>query len=91
MEDVLYVPGTWETDENVKLLYTLYRYVTYDHFILNRFSLLILFAYICRLDTVPQRTYIKKWIRRDNRQIPSHSHTSWDPETTDSEIKEVRF
>ena len=41
MEDVLYVPGTWETDENVKLLYTLYRYVTYDHFILNRFSLLI--------------------------------------------------
>ena len=38
MEDVLYVPGTWETDENVKLLYTLYRYVTYDHFILNRFS-----------------------------------------------------
>ena len=60
MEDVLYVPGTWETDENVKLLYTLYRYVTYDHFILNRFSLLILFAYICRLDTVPQRTYIKK-------------------------------
>jgi len=50
MEDVLYVPGTWETDENVKLLYTLYRYVTYDHFILNRFSLLILFAYICRLE-----------------------------------------
>ena len=50
MEDVLYVPGTWETDENVKLLYTLYRYVTYDHFILNRFFLLILFAYICRLE-----------------------------------------
>ena len=36
MEDVLYVPGTWETDENVKLLYTLYRYVTYDHFIICR-------------------------------------------------------
>ena len=51
MEDVLYVPGTWETDENVKLLYTLYRYVTYDHFILNRFSLLNLFAYmvICEI------------------------------------------
>ena len=31
MEDVLYVPGTWETDENVKLLYTLYRYITHDH------------------------------------------------------------
>ena len=38
MEDVLYVPGTWETDKNVKLLYTLYCYVTHDLFNLNIFS-----------------------------------------------------
>ena len=53
MEDVLYVPGTWETDENVKLLYTLYRYVTYDHFILN-LLLILFFIYSQTMDCVTE-------------------------------------
>ena len=47
--------------------------------------------WLTKPNTVPKSTFINKWIQPDKWHIPRHSNTSWDLETTFSEIKDFRF
>ena len=47
--------------------------------------------WLTKPNTVPKSTFINKWIQPDKWHIPRHSNTSWDLETTFSEIKDFWF